>query len=373
MPKCQSTNNQDNTVILQFVGDVSLNGLFCDPQYQVALRENMTELAIYLAQCHLRIGNWESPLWGDGGVNILKQPRLCTTLDAAKCILPFGLDVALLGNNHVYDCLEKGFENTVQFFKDNNISYLGAGTSKAEAAKPLIVTRKGLRLGLLNYVGAETNPSIATNAGVFLNMIDKDRLFTEVANLGTEVDIVVVNLHCGTELVRYPSPERRCLARRIVEAGAKVVSFHHSHVFQGHERWKEGHIFYSLGNFLFGGLKGRESQQWSKLSRRTAVATCVVSNTGVEHVHLTYLCQRGFILQQDKADSRKKNQTRLNQRLKLTDSKYKRLYQRELPLQWLVFSPFRFISTSGGLIKALRRIRWQHVVRTCKVLTQKTK
>lgn len=368
MPKNQSQINQSDTVELQFVGDISPNGLVCNPEFHPELTRNMAELATDLGQCDLRCGNWEAPLWGDDGVNVLKQPRLCTTLDAAKCILPLGFDVALLANNHAYDCLEKGFENTVRFFDDNGISYVGAGRSQDEAAKPLILKRRGMKLGLLNYLDPETHPSLPSDARVFLNLLDDSRLLAEVAGLANQVDIVLVNLHWGTEFVRYPSLEQRRLARRAVEAGAKVVACHHSHCLQGYEGWKGGYIFYSLGNFLFYGLTPR---QWPKLSRRTAVATCIVSKTKVEQINLTYLYQDGITLKRDQTRSREKMQNSLNRGLKLTDAKYKRLRQREVLLQWAIISPFRFIKKSGGLMKALRRLRWQHVVMVFDILTGK--
>ena len=64
----------------------------------------------------LRIGNWESPIWGGGGVNVLKSPRVYTTEQAAECALSLKINVALLANNHAYDCLEDGFEKDNQFF-----------------------------------------------------------------------------------------------------------------------------------------------------------------------------------------------------------------------------------------------------------------
>src|SRR5438105_7266873 len=100
-------------VRIQWLGDISLNGPFCDPQHAAALRQNVQSVAIGLGPCDVRIANWESPLWGDNGVNELKAPRLATLPHAAKAIEPLELDVALLANNHVYDCLERGFENTV--------------------------------------------------------------------------------------------------------------------------------------------------------------------------------------------------------------------------------------------------------------------
>ena len=107
------TNN--NSVIVQWLGDISLNEQFCNPQYHESIRESMARLGREAGPYDLRVGNFEAPIWGDGGVNQLKIPRLCTTEEAAKCILLLKLDVVFLGNNHIYDCLEKGFENTKTF------------------------------------------------------------------------------------------------------------------------------------------------------------------------------------------------------------------------------------------------------------------
>lgn len=370
-----SNTNPNDTVVLQFFGDISLNGLFCDPQNHDAVKRNMKELAEGLGQCDLRIGNWESPLWGEGKPNPLKPNRLCTTPDAAKSILPLGLNVALLANNHIFDYAEKGFEKTVSFLKNNNITYLGAGTSEKEAEKPLVLTLKsGFNLGLLNYIDPQfANPNLPPQANVYLNILDnKDLLLARVSDLAAHVDAVVLNLHWGIEYLRYPSLEQLYLARHAVEAGARIVACHHPHCLQGYERFKQGCIFYSLGNFLFAGLKGRETLQWPKNSRRTAVATCAISKSDVERVHLTHLYQSGLILKWDDTPSRKKKQNRLNQPLELPDAKYRRLWRRETFWQWLVIAPFRFIKNSGGLRKALSRITWQHITAVYSVLRKKS-
>src|SRR6185436_15619028 len=95
-------------VTIQWLGDLSLNGPFCDPQHAEPLRENLKSIGVGLGPCDLRIANWESPLWGNGGINPLKVPRLATLPLTAKAVEPLHLDVALLANNHVYDCLEAG-------------------------------------------------------------------------------------------------------------------------------------------------------------------------------------------------------------------------------------------------------------------------
>jgi poly-gamma-glutamate synthesis protein (capsule biosynthesis protein) len=62
----------------------------------------------------------------------------------------------------------------------------------------------------------------------------------------------VVSFHWGRELNRKPQQYQVAAARRAIDAGADLVLGHHPHVLQGIERYRNGLIFYSLGNFAFG-------------------------------------------------------------------------------------------------------------------------
>jgi len=353
--KTAASSPDGGTLTLQCLGDLSLNGSYCDPQHHALLAASLAEVAGLLGPCDLRVANWESPLWGDGGVNELKRPRLATTPQAARCALPLKLDVAILANNHVYDCLEKGFENTVRFLEDSGIAHLGAGASEAEAARPLLLDRRGLKLGLLAYVGAETNPSLPEGAGVHLNLLEEDRALREVASLAGRVDVVGVHLHWGAvELIGTPTVEQRRLARRIVDAGAAVVVAGHAHCLHGQERWKQGQIFYGMGNFLFGpfaAVPGDPGRPWPVNSRRAAAATCRVSRRGVQSASMMHLLQKGLLLEPEDTPRRRRRQARLDRRLRLSDRALARAWKRDVFFQWRILRPLR----------ALLRLRWRHV------------
>lgn len=152
--------------------------------------------------------------------------------------------------------------------------------------------KNGLSIGLLNYVTADTNPNIPPGAGVFLNMFNEEKVLREVSDLSKKTDVVLLHLHLGkVELIRYPSAKQINFAHRAVEAGATVVVCCHAHCLQGHEDWKAGHIFYGLGNFVFGDI---DELAWPKLSLRTAVAGATISRNHRERILLKYLYQRGL-------------------------------------------------------------------------------
>jgi len=356
----------NNRVVLQWVGDISLNEELCNPQYHEPIREGMAKLADELVPCDLRVGNFEAPIWGDGSVNRLKTPRLCTTKQAAECILPLRLDVVFLGNNHIYDCREKGFENTTVFLRENNIKFLGARNNQEEASQPLIIEKNGISLGFLNYVHRNTNANIPADAQVFLNYFDEKRALKEIADLSLKINVVLVYLHWGAEeLIRLPSLAQRRFGRHAVETGAKVIVFDHAHCLQPHENWRDGHILYGLGNFIFG---NGPSQKWPDLACRTAMATIEVSRGRVEKVRLDYLCQKNGLPDRDNRKSRSRTQKRLNFCIRFPDRIYSVLYKLEKFFQFEIVAGFQFMKISGGFIPSLLRIRKRHFARVGRLL-----
>ena len=57
--------------------------------------------------------------------------------------------------------------------------------------------------------------------------------------------------HWGYEYSFYPLPYQMRSARQMIDAGASVILGHGPHYPQGIERYRDGRIVYSLGNFIF--------------------------------------------------------------------------------------------------------------------------
>jgi poly-gamma-glutamate synthesis protein (capsule biosynthesis protein) len=67
-------------------------------------------------------------------------------------------------------------------------------------------------------------------------------------------DLVVVDLHWGTERMSCPTEAQRSLARALADAGADVIVGSHAHVVLGAGWLPGGHpayVDYGLGNFVF--------------------------------------------------------------------------------------------------------------------------
>jgi len=66
------------------------------------------------------------------------------------------------------------------------------------------------------------------------------------------VDIIVVFMHWGEELIRGPLPYQLHITRHLMSLGVQVIIGSHPHVLQPHWMTNDKKLVaYSLGNFLF--------------------------------------------------------------------------------------------------------------------------
>ena len=145
-----------------------------------------------------------------------------------------GVDFMSFANNHMYDYLEKGCQDTIEVFKENGVPYASleeVGTFEV----------KGVTLGMVSVHGEVESEE----AEMLENGIEK------LKKKGA--DIIIASIHSGIEKAYYPAEKQKNLAYCAVDAGADLVLEHHPHVIQGAEFYKGVYIEYSLGNFCFGG------------------------------------------------------------------------------------------------------------------------
>ena len=67
------------------------------------------------------------------------------------------------------------------------------------------------------------------------------------------MDLVVFAPHWGVEGTYRPTEEQKQVGHAAIDAGADIVFGSHPHVLQPIEEYGGGILFYSLGNFSFGG------------------------------------------------------------------------------------------------------------------------
>lgn len=153
-------------------------------------------------------------------------------LPAYAEILRLGsVEAVTLANNHSLDYGQTGLADTRR-----NLEALGIAAG-ADKETFLYTTQRGLRIGVYTayHIGkAEIQKAIAS-----------------LRDQGAQV--VIAAFHMGTEGSYTPTNWQREVCRYAADCGADIVYNSHPHVLQPVEQRGESLIFYSMGNFCFGG------------------------------------------------------------------------------------------------------------------------
>lgn len=155
-------------------------------------------------------------------------------VDYAKILSGSSVELASCANNHSRDYGKQGLEDTWAALEAENVQYASFGRSC------VYTTESGLKVGVFT---------------VFFNT-SRSNLDNQVKSLKNRgAELIVMSVHWGDEGTYSPGSTQKTLGRMAIDAGVDIVYGHHSHTLQPIEPYKGGIIYYSLGNFSFGGSR----------------------------------------------------------------------------------------------------------------------
>lgn len=163
------------------------------------------------------------------------------------------------GNNHSLDFGLRGLLDSRAYLSEKNISFFG---DVRDEEMKYIDRRIGDRdVRLVNY-------------NAFSGRTAKE-VVKDIRNGKNDGKDVIVYTHWGVENTELPKDVDRTIGRDFIDAGATIVIGSHPHVVQPLERYKNGVIFYSLGNFVF-------DQYYSEAVRKRLVVGCMMTDPEVK-------------------------------------------------------------------------------------------
>jgi len=199
--------------------------------------------------------------------------------DRVHGLVNAGIDFVTLANNHVYDYLEAGMQETMYVLDTAGILNNGSGMNDEIGRRVRILSSNGLSFAMLSM---SDRTGSYNNVQPFLDASRSRPGFAMWNRSGIEATIppaeelaqfVVVNTHSGSEYSLAPILSRQSeldpdgdedmmfelipdtLERQMryyaIDQGADLVIAHHPHIIQGFEVYQGKLIAHSLGNFIF--------------------------------------------------------------------------------------------------------------------------
>lgn len=156
-----------------------------------------------------------------------------------------------LANNHTMDYGMKGLSGTIAFLNKNKIIHFGAGKTPNTVYQAQIIKKDGVSVALLGLSEMEFGVVESDSKKGGVAWINDPLINSNIKKLKQENDYLIVFTHAGIEYVYFPLEEWKKRYRQLIDLGADLVIGLHPHVMQGDEKYKNGRIFYSLGNFIF--------------------------------------------------------------------------------------------------------------------------
>lgn len=248
-------------ISLLFVGDVMLSRAI---GRKMEKENNWTfpfmKSSSTLRDADLTFGNLENPISAKGEdrgglYSFRADPRVMEGLVFA------GFDVLSVANNHIWDYGKDAYEDTLTLLDENGILHVGSGKNFSEAHTSIVKEVKGVRIAFLGYTNLlpsflgkiTSQPSVASYS---VRQVQKD-----IGEAKKIADMVVVSFHFGEEYSLRHNKDQETYAHLAIDEGASLVIGHHPHVVQEVEKYKDGYIFYSLGNFIFDQNFSKETEK----------------------------------------------------------------------------------------------------------------
>ena len=272
-------------ITLIAVGDVMLYGDATETIFDY-VRDVMHSGDITFANCEQMYSN-------KGYDRMTGEANRTDPTKSIATLIDAGLDVISLANNHTLDLGTEALLDTIERMGKTNIKIVGVGNNIVEARQPVILERKGNRVGFLAYgcIGPDGYEAWEDKPGYapmrawtiyekwdyqpgtpprIITLAYKDDLAAmeeDIRKLKSQVDVVAVSFHWGLhfqpEIIPMYGFE---IGHAACDAGADIILGTHAHILKGIEVYKGKVIFHGQSNFAFRGRRGRPTEAPRPLS-----------------------------------------------------------------------------------------------------------
>ena len=195
---------------------------------------------------------------GGEELGVSGYPSFNAPYEAADVLVDTGFDVVLHATNHAMDQGKKGVTNCLANWEKKypQIKILGINKSQEAQDTVTILEQNGIRIAILNYTYGLNGIALPQDMPYAVNLLDEEKVVSDIASAREQADFVVVCPHWGTEYSLQPDSMQKKWTEIFVRNGVDLVIGTHPHVIEPVE-WvtdettgNQTLVYYSLGNYV---------------------------------------------------------------------------------------------------------------------------
>lgn len=202
------------------------------------------------------------------GCRVYSGMRFCSHPNYLAALTASGVDIVELTGNHNNDFGASNSTKSIKMYVDKGMRYFGGGLNSVDAAKILYEEVKGTKIAFIGYNYYDTMLKTLALAGPSrsgANSYSEKKMGNDIKEAKeNEAEIVIVDFQFQ-ECYSYPSgdvvypicykplssPDQKGTFKKAIDLGADIVIGTQAHQPQTYELYKDGIIFYGLGNLYF--------------------------------------------------------------------------------------------------------------------------
>lgn len=184
------------------------------------------------------------------GVRSTGYPTFGAPYESAQALADLGFDACTTASNHSLDKGEKGLRNTLATLRGVGILPVGTGADASDVAPRIVTTASGVRVafvaGTWALNGDDNPPGWMVN-----NVVPEDMIARARAARAAGAQIVIANVHAGTEYTDRPNADQTSIMKALALSGEfDLVYGHHPHTVQPWTKIGGVWVVYSVGNLV---------------------------------------------------------------------------------------------------------------------------
>lgn len=195
----------------------------------------------------------QETILGGASIGYSHYPRFNSPQEVGDAFIDAGFDLVSLATNHTMDKGEQGVLNSVSYWKSKEgIITSGQWASQEERDMVRIYEKNGIKYAFFSYTTLTNGLNTPYGKSYLNNVYSDEKAKNDIEKVRSQVDVVMVAMHWGTEYYLGVSDEQTRIANYLSSLGVDLIIGAHPHVVEPVEYINEGKTFviYSLGNFI---------------------------------------------------------------------------------------------------------------------------